>query len=164
MDETARFALPQLAPGQAQKEWAHNEALHRIDLLLSPAIEGAAMATPPASPAAGACYLVGTGATGAWAGKDGMVAGFTEGGWRFIAPIEGMRVLDRTSGQLVVRRGGAWEAGVSRATEYQVAGVTVVRERQAAIADPTGGATADSQARAAISAILAALRTHGLIA
>jgi hypothetical protein len=93
-----------------------------------------------------------------------MVAGYTEGGWRFIAPIEGMRMIDRTSGQLVVRRGGAWEAGISRASEYQVAGVTVIRERQAAIADPTGGATADSQARAAVTAILATLRAHGLIA
>ena len=164
MDETARFGLPQLAPGQAQKEWAHNEALLRIDLLLCAALEGAASATPPASPPAGACYLIGAGATGAWAGKDGMVAGFTEGGWRFIAPIDGMRMLDRTSGQLIVRRGGTWESGISRAAEYKVAGVTVVREQQAAIADPTGGTTVDGQSRAAVSAILAALRTHGLIA
>lgn len=146
------------------KPYVHFYATQRIDLLLCPAIEGAALTTPPASPAAGACYLVGTGATGAWAGKDGMVAGFTEGGWRFIAPIEGMRMLDRTSGQLVVRRAGAWEAGISRASEYQVAGVTVVRERQAAIADPAGGATVDDQARTTVIAILAMLRTHGLIA
>lgn len=164
MDETARFALPQLAPGQAQKEWTHNEALQRIDLLLCAAIEGAASTTPPASPAMGSCYLVGTGATGAWAGKDGMVAGFTEGGWRFVAPTDGLRMLDRASGQLIVRRGGAWESGIAHAAEYRVAGVTVVRERQAAIADPTGGTTIDSQSRAAVSAILAALRTHGLIA
>jgi hypothetical protein len=73
-------------------------------------------------------------------------------------------MLDRSNGQMVVRRGGAWEAGIARATEYQVAGVTVVRQRQAAIADPTGGTTVDSQCRAAVSAILTALRTHGLIA
>src|SRR5436190_7808713 len=112
MDQTARFALPQLTPGQAQKEWYHNEALQRIDMLLCPAVEGAAIAAPPVSPAAGACYLVATGATGAWAGQDGALATFTEGGWRFVAPIEGARVLDRTSGQMMVRRGGSWEAGV----------------------------------------------------
>lgn len=164
MDETARFALPQLAPGQAQKELAHNEALHRVDMLLCPLIESAALTAPPASPAPGACYLVATGATGAWAGKDLMLAGYTEGGWRFVAPIEGMRLLDRTSGQLILRRSGTWETGIVRALEYQVGGTTVVRARQPAIADPAGGSTIDIQGRAAIASILAMLRTHGLIA
>ena len=93
-----------------------------------------------------------------------MLAGYTDGGWRFVVPVEGMVVLDRTSGQSVVRRSGAWEAGFARAREYQVAGTRVVRERQAAIADPTGGTNVDIQSRAAISAILAMLQTHGLIA
>ena len=164
MDDTARFALPQLAPGQAQKEWFHNEALQRIDLLLCPVIEGAALAAPPAGPAAGACYLVASGATGAWAGKDGMLAGYTEGGWRFIAPVEGARVLDRSSGQMVLRRNGTWESGIVRGQQLQIDGSTVVRERQAAIADPAGGSLIDSQCRSAVSAILSMLRAHGLIA
>lgn len=164
MDETARFALPQLVPGQAQKEWYHNEALQRIDFLLCPVVEGAALGAPPASPALGACYLVAGGATGAWAGKDGMMAGYCEGGWRFIAPIEGARVLDRSSGEMVVRRAGAWEAGIVRAQQLQIGGVTLVRERQAAIADPTGGGVIDTECRTAVAAILSMLRTHGLIA
>lgn len=164
MEETARFSLPQLAPGQAQKEWWHNEALQLVDLLLCPVVEGAALAVPPTSPAIGACYLVASGATGAWAAKDGMLAGYTEGGWRFIAPIEGARVLDRASGQTILRRDGTWETGIVRAQEYRVAGVTVVRQQQAAIADPTGGSVIDAQCRTAIAAILSTLRTHGLIA
>ena len=164
MDDTARFALPQLSPGQVQKEWFYNEALQRIDLLLCPVVEGAALSAPPASPVAGACYLVATGATGAWAGKDGMLAGYTEGGWRFIAPVEGARVLDRSSGQVVLRRDGLWESGIVRAQQLQIAGLTLVRERQAAIADPTGGSVIDSQCRGAVAAVLAMLRNHGLIA
>ena len=78
--------------------------------------------------------------------------------------IEGMRLLDRTSGQLILRRSGAWETGIVRAQEYQVAGTTVVRTRQPAIADPAGGSTIDVQGRAAIASILAMLRTHGLTA
>ena len=164
MDETARFALPELAPGQTQKEWWHNEALQRIDLLLCPAVESMTVTDPPSSPAVGTCYLVASSATGAWAGKDGMLAGYTDGGWRFIAPIEGMRVLDRSRGLTVLRLGGSWESGIIRAEEYRVDGLTVVRERQPAIADPAGGTVIDGQCRAAIGAILAMLRTHGLIA
>jgi hypothetical protein len=141
----------------------HNEALHRIDMLLCPVVEDATLATPPSNPAIGACYLVAPGATGAWAGKDGMLAGFTDGGWRFIAPIEGTRVLDLASGKTILRRGGTWETGIVRAQEYQVAGVTVVSQQQAAIADPTGGGVIDAQCRTAVAAILSALRTNGLI-
>jgi hypothetical protein len=164
MDQTARFALPQLAPGQAQKEWFHNEALQRIDMLLCPVVEGAALAAPPAGPADGACYLVAAGATGAWSGKDGTIAGITDGGWRFITPIEGTRVLDRTNGQMVVWRAGAWESGILRAHELRIDGLTLIRERQPAIVDPTGGGVIDAQCRAAVTSILSALRAHGLIA
>jgi Protein of unknown function (DUF2793) len=164
MDETPRFALPELVPGQAQKEWFHNEALQRIDLLLCPAVESMALTAPPASPAAGGCYLVATGASGAWAGKDGMLAGYSDGGWRFIAPVEGMRLLHRPSGEIVERRSGAWESGIVRAQEIQVGGLGVVRQRQSAIADPSGGSVIDAQCRATVASILAMLRTHGLIA
>jgi len=133
-------------------------------MLLCPVVEGPPLTSPPASPAAGVCHLVASGATGAWAGKDDMLAGYTEGGWRYVAPVEGARVLDRASGQMVLRRGGAWEAGIVRAQQVQIQGLTLVRERQAAIADPSGGSVIDSQCRSAISAILSMLRTHGLIA
>jgi len=133
-------------------------------MLLWPAVEGAALAMPPASPPAGACYLVASGATGAWTGQDGALAAFTDGGWRFIAPVEGARVLDRTSGQVVTRRGGSWEAGIVRAQEVRINGLSVLRDRQAAVSDPTGGSVVDAQSRTAIAGILAALRAHGLIA
>ena len=141
----------------------HNRASQRIDLLLCPVVEGAALAAPPASPAAGACYLVAPGAIGAWAGKDGMLAGYTEGGWKFVSPIEGTCVLDRATGQFVVRRSGAWESGILRAQEVQVGGQAVVRGRQPAIAGPSGGTVIDSECRAAVSSLLAAARAHGLI-
>ena len=164
MDETARFALPQLVPGQAQKEVWHNEALQRIDLLLSPTVETMTLSAPPSSPARGACYVVASGATGAWAGKDDMLAGYADGGWRFVAPVEGLRLLDRGSGQILLRRDGAWESGIVRAEEVQIGGLTVVRQRQPAIANPTGGTVIDAECRTAIGSILTMLRTHGLIA
>lgn len=164
MYQTPRFELPHLSPGQAQKEWLHNEALQRIDMLLCPTIEGPALAVPPVNPPDGACFLVAVGAAGAWVGKDGSLAAFTGGGWRFIAPIEGAQVLDRSSGQSVTYRDGNWEAGIVRAQEVRINGSTILRDRQPAIADPAGGSVTDSQCRTAVAAILAAVRAHGLIA
>lgn len=112
----------------------------------------------------GACYLVGELATGAWAGQDGALACFTAGGWRVIAAAEGMSVLDLASGRLLVRRDGVWESGVARVSRIEIDGETVVRERQAALADPSGGGVIDAECRAALSGLLQRLRTHGLIA
>lgn len=164
MDNSPRFALPFLAPGQAQKEFFHNEALQRVDFLLCPVVEEQPRAVPPASPVVGQAYIVDSGATGPWAGHDGEIAGFGEGGWRFIAPVEGMSVIDRSSGEQLLRRGASWEAGVMRAREVRVNAQKVVGARQAAIATPGGGSTIDGEARSAIAAILATMRDHGLIA
>ena len=126
MDTTPRFALPYLAPGQAQKEFFHNEALQRADLLLCPVVEELPRVAPPASPAIGQAYIVDSGATGAWVGHDGELAGFGEGGWRFIAATEGMSVIERASGELLLRRSGAWEPGVVRAREVRINALKVV--------------------------------------
>jgi len=163
MDQTARFALPFLVPGQVQKEWYHNEGLQRIDMLLSATVEAPPLNDPPADPIAGQCFLVGDSPTGDWSGQPGAIAGFSDGGWRFVAPPEGVRLLDRTSGETMLRLNGAWEAGVVRAREVQVGGQTVLAGRQAPIETPSGGAMIDAEGRSAISAILSALRAHGLI-
>lgn len=164
MDDTPRFALPFIAPGQAQKELFHNEALQRIDFLLCPVVEEPPLPAPPASPAVGSAYVVAAGASGAWAGHDGEIAGFGEGGWRFFAAVDGASVIDRVSGEILLRRGGSWEAGIVRGQEVRLGGQKVVGAQQAAITAPTGGATVDAVGRAAIANILIALRSHGLIA
>lgn len=164
MDQTARFALPFLAPGQFQKELQVNESLQRIDILLCALVEGPPADDPPASSLVGQAYLIGDAPTGDWAGNAGTIAGFTDGGWRFVAPPEGARVLDRTTGETIVRRGGLWETGVVRAREFWADGAKVLGEQQPSIADPAGGPVIDAEARVAISDILASLRTHGLIA
>lgn len=133
-------------------------------MLLCPTVEGAEMALPPANPPVGACYLVADGATGEWAGQDGSLAAFTDGGWRFVVPVEGTRVLDRASGQIVIYRNAGWETGIVRAREVSIDGLTILRERQPAIADPTGGSVVDSECREAVAAMLGTLRNHGLIA
>lgn len=164
MDVTARFDLPLLAAGQAQKEVFHNEALQRIDACVAPCVAGPATAAPPASPSAGECFLIGSGATGAWAGQDGALALFGEGGWRFIAPREGMRVWVSSADGEALFRSGAWDIGTVRGSSLSIEGTQVVGGQEAAIAAPTGGSLVDSEARTAIGQLLAALRAHGLIA
>jgi hypothetical protein len=164
MAATPRLSLPFLAVGQAQKEFTHNEALQTLDVLVAGAIEEPPVSTPPASPALGACYIVGAGATDVWTGKFQCVAAWTSGGWRFISPFEGMSLFERTSGTWAVFRNALWEIGMVRGDAVLIDGQQVIGQREPAIGSPTGGTVIDVEGREAIDAILDALRQHGLIA
>ena len=161
-DASPRFALPYILPGQAQKEHFHNEALLRIDAVLGAAAEGAA-ANPPEAPAAGACWIVAAGASGAWAGRDGSLAMWTPGGWRFVAPAAGLRVWNRAADAEWRWTGTAWSQGALFGSALFVGGVQVVAERQPAVPSASGGTTIDAEARTAIDGIIVALKSHGPI-
>lgn len=164
MTATPRFALPFLAPGQAQKELFHNEALQSLDVLVAAAVEELPLAAPPASPVVGNCYIVGASPSGAWAGKAQQLAAYTSGGWRFIAPRDGLTAYVKSNGATAAYRSGAWVIGDLSGSQVSIGGVKVIGVRGAAIAAPAGGATVDAEARTAIGLILAAMRDHGLIA
>jgi hypothetical protein len=164
MEMTPRLGLPLLVAGQVQKEVFHNEALALVDLLIAASVEAVPVAAPPSSPILGAFYRVSSsGASGAFAGHEGALAGWTAGGWRFVAPVEGMRLTERGSGVELAYRSGAWASGSLRTSEVVIGNQKVVGARQAAVPDPVGGGVIDSDGRLAIARILAALRTHGLI-
>jgi hypothetical protein len=164
MSATARLGIPLISPGQAQKEMFHNEAIQTLEALVAPSVEEPPRVSPPASPALGSCYIIAAGATGAWSGKQDNLACFTAGGWRFVGPLPGMTAYVRSTSVWAVYRSSAWELGVLRGSALNVGGQQVVGARGAAIPSPTGGSVVDTEGRAAISAILAALRSHGLIA
>ena len=159
---TPRLALPLLAAGQAQKEMSHNEALARIDLTLHGNIIEAGAETPPDAPEPGQCWILGADPEGAWAGHAGEVAGWTEGGWRFAVPCEGMRLWMGTSGGFALFSGDAWRFGEAYGRLF-VEGDQLIGPRLAAIAEPEGGIVVDAEARAAILAVLLAMREHGLV-
>ena len=144
LPSTARLALPLLAMAQAQKEVTHNEALTLLDLLVQPVVEAGPQSVPPSAPGAGQGWIVGAAPTGAWAGEADALALWTAGGWRFIAPRPGMRTLRLSDGAWLRFDGATW---VEPDT----------------IASPEGGATVDSEARAAIGALILALVGHGLL-
>ena len=163
MEQTARLAFPLLVPGQLEKEMFHNEAIQAIDLLLCPVVDGIGSGIPPAAPEIGGCYVVGASGTGGWEGQDGALACFTDGGWRFAGPFEGMQLFHKSSGQMLTYRSGLWESGVLRCQRVEVDGQKVLGARQPAIAEPQGGVTVDAECRVAVVSALAALRSHGLI-
>jgi hypothetical protein len=160
---TDRLALPLLSAGQAQKEVTHNEALALADILLQPVVQSVAPISVPSSPVIGQCWIVGIGPSGAWAGKDGAIACWTSGGWRFAAAIEGMQAWSVADAVIARRIAGNWIIGVQTAKSLNINGQQIAGPQQAAISAASGGSVIDTQARASISAILGALRAHGLI-
>jgi hypothetical protein len=161
-DASPRFGLPFILPGQAQKEIFHNEALLALDVALHPAVEHDAPTSPPEAPETGRCWIVPAGATGAWGGRDDQLAGWTESGWRFLAPVEGMIVWDRGVDLPVRFRAGAWSVGELTCSKLTIGGSQVVGPRLPAVPSPSGGTIIDAEARAAIAAIIATLMSHGL--
>jgi hypothetical protein len=163
MSSTPRLRVPFLSPGQAQKEFFHNEALQTLDILVAAAIEEPPRNSPPGAPALGACYIVGSAPTGVWAGTAQNIAAYTSGGWRFTPPFEGLTAYVRSTATCAAYRAGAWEIGVLRGTNVLIGGQQVVGGRAAAIASASGGTIVDAQARSVIDQILGAMRQHGLI-
>lgn len=95
-DTSENLALPYLVGGQAQKHITHNEALRMLDALVQLTAISRSLSTPPASPAAGARYIVGSSPVGDWAGKASQIAAFQHGGWCFYPAAHGWlcHVLD----------------------------------------------------------------------
>jgi hypothetical protein len=164
MEATERLSLPMIIAGQAQKELWHNEALLLLDALVAGAVEEAPRNDPPPAPTAGSCYLVGDSPTGEWTQYPGHLAAYGAGGWRFVAPVVGLTVFVQTTERFATYSVAGWDIGSIRGSKVLIDGDQVIGPRAPAIADPAGGGTIDAEARAVLMQMLAALRSHGLIA
>lgn len=160
-DATPRFQFPFILPGQAQKELYHNEALIRLDILTHAAVEQA-LAAPPASPQDGQCWIVASGASGAWASHEGDLAMASGAGWRFAKPQAGMQIWDKAAALWRHWTGTEWSDGKLVGSALVIDGQQVVASRRPAIANPSGGTIIDQEARAALAGIIATLMSHGL--
>lgn len=139
---SARFDLPMLFAAQAQKEVFVNEALSRIDGLLHLAIEGEAD-TPPVAAIDGETWIIGNAPNGGWSGHAGEIALRQGGNWLFAQPTDGMMAFDKSASQSA-RFDGQWQ-------------------RVPPIALSSGGTVVDTEARAAIDAIVTALIAKGIL-
>jgi Protein of unknown function (DUF2793) len=143
---TPRFALPMLSVAQSQKELTHNEALILLDALVQPAVESRTAVVPAnlGLPDAGKCWVVDHGAGGVWSGHDDHIACWSGDDWRYVAPVEGMQIYLAISGARQIYVNNQWLVAPP-------------------IGDPAGGTVVDGEARATITALLAHLRTIGII-
>ena len=162
-DSTARFALPFILPGQAQKEAFHNEALALVDAALHAAVAGDPTDEIPPDPTPGDSWIVGPTPTGAWAGRAHHLATWTDGGWRFVAPVPGMTAWKLDAGYRSHWTGAAWSNGNWPVAALTIGGQQVVGPRLETVSSPSGGTIIDAEARAAVDGVIVALRTHGLI-
>ncbi|GAA4764781.1 hypothetical protein GCM10023306_08060 [Novosphingobium ginsenosidimutans] len=81
--------------------------------------------------------------TGVWSGQAGKIASYQQGQWLFQAPRDGLRVLNRMTGQELFFF-GSWKSPAKPAM-------------------PSGGAVIDVQARTAIAALVDSLVAAGIL-
>jgi len=118
LETTPNLGLPNIMSAQAQTHVTHNEALRVLDAMVQLSVLDRNRTAPPADPAEGDRYIVAAGGAGAWAGKDGSVAAFQDGGWAFHAPREGWTAWVADEDRLVAWDGGTWrfvDAGLNPA-------------------------------------------------
>lgn len=163
MTQTDRFALPLIDTGQAQKDITHNEAIAALDALLHLAVRSRSLATPPAAPTTGDAWIVPATASGAWTGRADAIAVAETGGWRFVGSRAGMLAWIADEG-LWARFEAGWQADAWPVAALQVGARRLFAAPAAAVTGPTGGVTVDTQARATLTALLAALHDQGVIA
>lgn len=135
---TPRVGFPMLFSGQSQKEVTVNEALLLLDIVLGAGVRGV-LNDPPANPVSGDVWIVGSAPSGAFTDHSNALAGWTDGGWRFIAPHMGWRVHDIGTDQCRLFS-DSWQLASQPAA-------------------PSGGAVIDVEARTAINALIQALRS-----
>jgi hypothetical protein len=89
----------------------------RADALIQLAVKNRTTTSPPGSPAAGDCYVVATGGSGAWTGHDGKIAAYYNG-WLFFTPIEGWHIWVDDEDVLLLYDGSSWVSPSPTATNF----------------------------------------------
>lgn len=128
MANTSQFDLPLLAASQAQKHVTVNEALAVFDCAAQLRLKSASIGTPPANNLDGDAYFLPTGSTDAWTGRDGELAVFSNGGWRFLAPRLGWRAFNEETSENQIFDGVGWVNGAATVTQSGAATLSQIIE------------------------------------
>lgn len=110
MANTPNLQLPLIDQNQSQKHVTHNSALQIIDALVDAVAADMDLTTPPGSPVDGQRWIIASGSTGAWLGKDLQIAAWQSGTWNFYSPSNGFLVWVNSKSAHYVWNGSAWLA------------------------------------------------------
>ncbi|WGH77328.1 DUF2793 domain-containing protein [Jannaschia ovalis] len=108
-ERSTRLELPYIQGNQAQKHITHNEALRTLDAIVQLSVLDR-LSAPPATPDEGDRWIVGPGASDAFAGREGQIAAREDGAWRFHAPRPGWLAWSVAEAGLLGWDGTAWQA------------------------------------------------------
>lgn len=140
MADTTNLILPLMSASQSQKHLTHNDAIIKLDAIVQLAVISMSLTAPPAA-VEGDRYIIGSGATGAWAGKDLNVTFYTNGAWVFLIPREGWLIWDEATADIYVWTGATWDSYAAAAGTLTAAnlsdGTTVTLLGIAATPDST---------------------------
>ncbi len=151
MSLTPNLALPLIDAAQAQKHVTHNEGLLALDGLVQLAAAAREPAPPP-SPAPGVRYLVDAPAEGLFAGREGQIAAWEDGGWRYLTPRPGWILWLQSEGRLLLFRDGQWsDAPARRAEIFGVGAEPDAANRFAAAGDSASFSAAADDMRVKIN-------------
>lgn len=136
MTNSNRLGLPLIDAAQARKHVTHNEALAGLDALVQLSVASRNVSAPPVG-VEGARVLIGANASGAFAGHEGQVAAFDNGGWAFFTPRAGWRLYVEDERALLFHDGAAWAdvgAAIRRLQNVSGLGIGTASDAQNALA------------------------------
>lgn len=153
---TTKLQLPELAASQSQPETIVNTANRKLEAAVQLSVLDRHLTTPPASPPAGAYYIVGTPATDAWANHETEIAFLVNATWTFLQPVDGWLawvqdeqlyykydgVTDDDWEEFEVGTSGGGSITVGDATgspTFEVANITRLMFASATVTDQGGG-------------------------
>ena len=146
-DISPHLLLPYILAAQAQKHITHNEAMRLLDGVVQLGVLSRVLTAPPVSPASGDRYIVGSGATGLWAGWDLNVAFYVDGAWVRLIPRVGWIAYSVADTAFYSWSGSAWIGMPQANMTAQMLGI--------------GGAVADSTNRLSINTPAVLLNNAG---
>lgn len=108
MPVSPNLSLPYIQPSQAQKHVTHNEGMRRLDAVVQLSVISATTATPPATPAQGARYILPAGVSGDWSGNSRTLALFEDSAWVFYEAQPGWIAWTQDTKELLAFDGSDW--------------------------------------------------------